>query len=341
VIRCAVRIHGDEMAVRVGAPPQVRSYVNSYAPNSVSAVYLGVITYADPNLPHNEGLYRSIKVDLGEPGTIVNAVEPAACGLSTNTPLENITDAVRNALATALPERAGAGWAHACVNSLFGVDPRHGEAYSYYLHASGWGGGGANVGRDGDPCVGSVGAAAAAMTGDIEIIEQAAPIHVYRYELLPDSGAPGRWRGGLGNIFEFGVEGHDAVMTQFGDGMRYPAPSVLGASSPQRGDRVHRKYILRGAALEPEELPLHCVRTVRSGDRVLIFCAGGGGVGDALERDPAEVAEDVRNGVVSAARASEEYGVAIDPESLEVDEHATARLRAARPGTLQSGKACP
>ena len=60
------------------------------------------------------------------------------------------------------------------------------------------------------------------------------------------------------------------------------------------------------------------------------YFTGGGGVGDALQRDPAEVAEDVRNGVVTATRASEEYGVAIDPESLEVDEHATARLRMAR-----------
>jgi N-methylhydantoinase B len=73
---------------------------------------------------------------------------------------------------------------------------------------------------------------------------------------------------------------------------------------------------------------------------VLIFCAGGGGVGNALERDPAEVAEDVGNGVVTAARASEEYGVAIDPDTLEVDERATARLRVREAGTVQSGKAC-
>jgi N-methylhydantoinase B len=328
-ITCSLRISGDEMSIRIDSPPQVRSYLNSYAANTLSAVYLGVITYVDPNLPHNEGLYRPLKVDLGETGTVTNAREPAACGLSTNTPFENITDAVRNALAGALPEHAGGGWAHACVNSLFGVDPRYQEPYAFYLHASGWGGGGASFGRDGDPCIGSIGAAAAAMTGDIEILEHAAPIHIHRYELQPDSGCPGRYRGGLGNVFEFTVLGHDALMTQFGDGMKYPAPSVLGADSQFNAERVHRKYVFAADGETSEKLPLHCVRTLRSGERVLIFCAGGGGVGDPFARDPEAVLSDVRDGFVSPARARDEYGVAVVPDSFELDQTATAALRAA------------
>lgn len=329
-INCALRIDGQEMSIRLDAPTQVKSYVNSYAANTLSAVYLGVITFVDPNLPHNEGLYRPITVDLGEPGSVINAKEPAACGLCTNTPFENITDAVRNALATALPERAGGGWAHACVNSLFGVDPRHQEPYSFYVHASGWGGGGASYGRDGDPCVGSIGAAAAAMTGDIEILEHAAPIRIHRYELQTDSACPGRWRGGMGNIFEFTVIGHDAVMTQFGDGMKYPAPSVLGANSPFNPERVHRKYIFDRGGSRKEKLPLHCVRTLGSGERITIFCAGGGGVGDAFARDSAAVLDDVRNGFVSRVRAREEYGVVVRPDAFELDKAATTATRASR-----------
>jgi N-methylhydantoinase B len=327
-IRSTVRVTGDTMAIRLDSPPAVRSYINSYAPNTMSAVYLAVLTFVDPTMPHNEGLYRPLKVDLGEPGTLVNAVEPAACGLSTTTPLENIVEAVRDALARAVPTMAGGGWAHACVNSLFGIDPRHGEPYAYYSHATGWGGGGAYWGCDGEPCIGSVGAGAAAMTGDIEIIEHATPIHVHRYELAPDSACPGTWRGGLGSVFEFSIVDHEALMTQFGDGMTFPPPSVLGAESRFNAERVYRKWILRGPDQTPEPVDLHCVRTIEAGERVLIHVPGGGGVGPVLERDPRAVGEDVRNGFVTVERAASEYDVIVDPVTGAVDEHATAALRA-------------
>lgn len=329
-IHSTVSVAGDEMTIKVEAPPAVRSYINSYAPNTMSAVYLAVLTFVDPTMPHNEGLYRPIEVDLGEPGSLVNAAEPAACGLSTTTPLENVVDAVRAALAQALPERAGGGWAHACVNSLFGVDPRHGEPYAYYSHATGWGGGGAFWGSDGEPCIGSIGAGAAAMTGDIEIIEHATPIHIDRYELAPDSASPGQWRGGVGSVFEFSIVEHQALMTQFGDGMTFPPPSVLGASSPFNAERVYRKWILRGPNRAPERVDLHCVRTIQPGERVHIDIPGGGGVGHAFARDPLKVADDVRNGVVSMERAATEYGVVVAPGALTVDEAATRELRAAR-----------
>lgn len=328
-IHCEVRVTGEEMTIRLDAPPTVRSYINSYAPNTMSAVYLAVLTYVDPHMPHNEGLYRPIHVDLGEPGTLVNATEPAACGLSTTTPLENVVDAVRDALSQAVPQRAGAGWAHACINSLFGIDPRHGEPYAYYSHATGWGGGGAFWGSDGEPCIGSVGAGAAAMTGDIEIIEHAAPIHIHRYELAPDSACPGEWRGGLGSTFEFEIVGHEALMTQFGDGMTFPPASVLGAASPFNDERVYRKWVLRGPERTPERVDLHCVRIIQPGERVSIDVPGGGGVGSPFARDPRQVAGDVRNGVVTRERAAAEYGVTVDAETFAVDEAATRAARAA------------
>ena len=329
-ISCTVRVAGDEMEIQLDAPPSVRSYINSYAPNTMSAVYLAVLTFVDPNMPHNEGLYRPLRVDLGEPGSLVNAMEPAACGLSTTTPLENVADAVRDALSRAVPERAGGGWAHACINSLFGIDPRHGEPYAYYSHATGWGGGGAFWGSDGEPCIGSIGAGAAAMTGDIEIIEHAAPIHVRRYELAVDSACPGEWRGGLGSTFEFSILDHQALMTQFGDGMTFPPVSVLGAGSPFDDERVYRKWILRGPDRYPERVDLHCVRTVHPGETVLIQVPGGGGVGSPFARDPHSVAADVRNEFVTVERAAAEYGVVIDPVSFAVEVEATNTLRANR-----------
>jgi len=54
---------------------------------------------------------------------------------------------------------------------------------------------------------------------------------------------------------------------------------------------------------------------------------GGGGYGDPFERDPVRVSADVRNGFVSAAAASREYGVVVDASTFAIDEEATHRLR--------------
>jgi N-methylhydantoinase B len=54
---------------------------------------------------------------------------------------------------------------------------------------------------------------------------------------------------------------------------------------------------------------------------------GGGGFGSASDRDPAAVADDVRDGLVSVEAAARDYGVVIDPATGEVDREATARLR--------------
>jgi N-methylhydantoinase B len=54
---------------------------------------------------------------------------------------------------------------------------------------------------------------------------------------------------------------------------------------------------------------------------------GGGGYGDPAMREAAQVADDVRNGIVSGEAARGDYGVAIGPDGA-VDVRATARLRA-------------
>ena len=64
------------------------------------------------------------------------------------------------------------------------------------------------------------------------------------------------------------------------------------------------------------------------GDTITVLTASGGGYGDPVERDPEMVRRDVTMGLVSLKRAREVYRVAIDPETLEVDEAAMKALRA-------------
>jgi N-methylhydantoinase B len=62
-------------------------------------------------------------------------------------------------------------------------------------------------------------------------------------------------------------------------------------------------------------------------ERLILLLAGGGGMGDPATRDPALVARDVRDGLVSVEDARTVYCVALAADGA-VDEAATAGLRA-------------
>jgi N-methylhydantoinase B len=66
---------------------------------------------------------------------------------------------------------------------------------------------------------------------------------------------------------------------------------------------------------------------LKAGDRVRLVTGVGGGYGPARERDPAAVREDVLNGLLSRKQAREIYGVHLDPETLEIAEAKTKKLR--------------
>jgi N-methylhydantoinase B len=66
---------------------------------------------------------------------------------------------------------------------------------------------------------------------------------------------------------------------------------------------------------------------LRAGDVVRIESAGGGGFGDAREREPELVLDDVRAGLVTRDVAERTYGVALSPDGNAVDPTRTAALR--------------
>ena len=68
--------------------------------------------------------------------------------------------------------------------------------------------------------------------------------------------------------------------------------------------------------------------TVKKGDVFRHVLAGAGGWGDPLERDPQAVLWDVRNELLSPAKAAADYGVVIDTLRWVVDAGATAARRA-------------
>ena len=66
---------------------------------------------------------------------------------------------------------------------------------------------------------------------------------------------------------------------------------------------------------------------LEAGDRVRVLSPGGGGWGDPRQRDPEQVARDVRDGLVSAEDAREVFGVVLASDGSP-DAEATAALRA-------------
>ena len=65
---------------------------------------------------------------------------------------------------------------------------------------------------------------------------------------------------------------------------------------------------------------------LEAGDVLVNQTGGGGGYGDPFRRDPAAVANDVRNGFVSRGAAERDYGVVIGSD-FSIDEAATAAIR--------------
>src|SRR5258707_8178578 len=66
---------------------------------------------------------------------------------------------------------------------------------------------------------------------------------------------------------------------------------------------------------------------IKRGDIFRHVLAGAGGWGDPLERDPSAVLKDVRNELLSAAKAADDYGVIVDTLRWTVDATATSVRR--------------
>jgi N-methylhydantoinase B len=325
-IDVTVTIEGDRLRVALDAPPQIPFYTNSYRANTTSAVYLGLIMFLQPEAPFNEGMYRPVEIDYGPAGTIVNAVEPAPHVACTTCPAETITDAVRDTLSQAYPDRAVAGWGHCSAVNCAGSDPRNGREYVHMMVSCLMCGAGAVGGvMDGWHGVGPQAGLGGGAAGDMELIEYQYPLLVHRYGFATDSAGPGEWRGGCGLVHDVEALDHHMTAVVWGEGRKFPASSVGGAVAARVENKVGRVEIIRNDG-SVEQITRNVVLTLEPGERFVTRSAGGGGVGAPFARDPEKVRADVVEGFVSVDGAREEYGVVLD-EALAVDAEATADLR--------------
>ena len=155
-------------------------------------------------------------------------------------------------------------------------------------------------------------------TMPVEATENVAPIVIWRKELRPDSGGAGRTRGGLGQIMEIGTKGdlEFAVSATF--------DRVANAPKGREGGQDGANGVVR--LKSGPKLRTKGMQAIPDGDRLMLLMPGGGGMGDPTTRDPACVAQDVRDGLVSVTNARVLYKVAADLHG-QLDEAATKELR--------------
>ncbi|UFN51549.1 hydantoinase B/oxoprolinase family protein (plasmid) [Roseomonas sp. OT10] len=323
----AVTVAGDRLHLDfTGSDPQVRAAFNIPSagkphPWLIYKVMFLLLTL-QPDVPVNAGLLRPVTV-LAPEGSIVNCLQPAAVGLRTTAGVR-LQDAVCGALAQALPNAvpaAGAGY----IAPVVMAEPDFAT-------------GGTKVNVV-EPMVGGTGASPAGdglnardvvdianlRNSPLEIVEGAASLLVRRYGLRPDSGGPGRHRGGLGAVLEFEVLAPTAILTARGQERHRFQPWGMVGGRPAAGAGAQ---IRRAGEASFSELPKIDSLQVSAGDVLRILTPGGGGHGSPLSRPAAEVLEDVRDGFVSAAAAADDYGVVIRDGA--VDAEATRALRAER-----------
>ena len=327
-IKVKLTIDGDEAHYDLnGADPAIASFLNSGSGVAFSGAIASAKTFL-PEIPLNSGFYRAITVDAGPEGTIVNAGWPHAVTGSVSGAYEKIMNAGFELWSQVIPERAMA----CCFNLEYllvgGRDGRIEDRPFFMWYdwmAGGWGG---REGRDGQNCtspVFGVGLAVQPLEGQ----ERLTPVLTADHHIIPDSGGPGKHRGGVG-VRKGGtltkVEG--AVMSYCCDRARSVTWGIGGGlpSVP------HGVWLNRGSDSERFLGANFSGVAVEEGDEFERPSAGGGGLGDPLERDPEEVLEDVIDGYVTLERAATDYGVVVEELDAElaeyrVDDDATESLR--------------
>lgn len=301
-IALTLTIAGDTLEADFsGTSPQVRRPVNS--PMNYTRAYVVAPTklVCDPHLPNNEGTYRPIAIKAPD-GCLVNPSYPAATfwRLSVG---QLVGELMFRIFAELVPDRVPAD-SGAVPTWQFYVNGSRRDGSAFALHQHAFGGMGARPGRDG---LASVSFPYNVRDVSVEWSEVDAPVVFEKRELIPDSGGPGRWRGGLAE--ELVLRGHvdgelDAsepmVLSGSAGRMRSPARGLFGGKAGSVA-----AIEVGGTPLAPTASP---EARAKGGEALRFRLPGGGGYGDPAERDRALVERDLRDGYVTPEGARRDYG---------------------------------
>ena len=346
---CTLVVDGDEMTFRYRGDPQVDCYINGARPSVIGQTWTTLLCQLAYDIPVNAGISRPVHFDLGPLGTIVNSAKPAPvsmshmeCGFRIN---RLVTDVLSQGCSLSSDEmllgRVAADPAQSVSHMVTaGTDRRTGDpVISFLVSSACLSGGGAQTIQDGLDTY-STQCSTGQDIPDVEIDESTQPGMVLWRRIVPNTGGPGTYRGGLGIESALAVL-HSDRLTGLGVTL-FPTLPARGAAGgfPGAGGTW---YALRNTntlellesdtspsvdSLKGEVTPAPAKTgslTLVRGDVFVAVNGGGGGLGDPLSRLPELVRRDLEDGYVTAEHARAVYGVVTSAD--EVDERATERLR--------------
>ncbi len=316
-IRVKVTVTDDEFIVDwSGSHPATPGPMNLPIglTEGVSALaFKGITT---PDTPANTGNYRPLRV-IAPPGEMMHAIPPAPTFTVWAALLA--PEVILKALSAGLPDHipACSGGDVFSVMGL-GVHPETGQIWMEGSNeAVGFG---AFAGSDGEDAIMHL-SEPGCRNNPVEVVETKGPWIIESYRMRRDSGGPGKYRGGVGVHRTYRFLHPATTLTM----CKKTKSAPWGMAGGHDADAGH---VVVWPGTEKEERAGAIHYQVDAGDVLENNSGGGGGWGNPLERDPQRVLDDVINDFVSLEAARRDYGVVIDAETLQVDERATAALRA-------------
>ena len=290
-IRMALTIKGDSIVVDyTGTDPQVDRAINCALCYTYAMTMYGVKVCTSPALPNNEGAWRPISV-VAPPGCIVNPVFPSSGG-SRMLIGHYLPMLVFGCLGQVVPERVMA----ACGSPMWGMNQSgvnaDGKPYANMFFFNG--GMGANIRGDGLSCLSWP---SNVSSTPVEISEHIAPIRIHHKRLRPDSGGPGRHRGGLGQEVLIESRSDSPIAVSFlAERTIFPAFGIEGGKAGAPG-----VLMINGEKVNPKRQYV-----LKRGDTVFLATPGGGGHGDPRARPESALRMDSAYGYVANKAAYQE-----------------------------------
>ena len=301
-IRMRVTKAGDRLTVDfAGTDRQVAGPMNAPLAVTASGIYTAIKMVADPRdlVPPNSGCWRPVEL-RAEPGTVVHAESPAPVVYANHEISHRVCDMLFGALARLAPDRVMAcSQGTSAILTLGGVDHRTGGRYVSYETIKG--GFGARPTKDG--ITGIAAGISNTMNTPIEILEMSFPVRVERYAIVPDSGGPGRWRGGCAVERVWRILAPVSQASVCLERTKSPPFGLAGGGAGAAG----RITVIAPDGAE-RELTSKGSFPAGADAQIVLRAPGAGGYGSAEERDPARVRDDVINGYVTDSAARAIYG---------------------------------
>ena len=300
VYNVKITINADEMIVDLrDNPDQDHGCTNTSRDGTIVCAQMLFKSVTDPDTPANDGSFRPLKV-LTREGSVFHAQEPAAIGFYFETEVR-VYDLIWRCLAPHVPDRLPAGhFSSICGTFVGGIHPDTGRQYTIIEpQIGGWG---AWEGCDGNPCIFS-GFHGETYNTPAEISEARNGLYVDRMELNTQPGGEGQWNGGRGLVLEYRIRTNSGFLTAGYTRARIKPWSLQG------GEEGSGNYV---NVIKPEGTEKYTFVSgldVTTDDVIRVVTSSGAGYGDPKRRDPLKVADDIKNGFITAQRAKQVHGV--------------------------------